>query len=123
MLELASHLEQKAAQLKHEGLGQIKMALASTDTSSLLGILQAHFGHVASSECEEEDVLVEAEKNSGTREEVIVRPKEVGSLATAELVFPFKSSTPVIAGIPKNYLPLHGPKTQSCCHCQFPHVT
>ena len=64
MLQLAAHLEQKAAQLKCEGLGQIKMVLAGTDTSSLLEILQAHFGHVASSESDEEDVLVEEEKTS-----------------------------------------------------------
>ena len=69
LLELATHLEQKAAQLKCEGLGQIKMALAGTDTSSLFEIMQAYFGHVESSESdEEEDVLVEAEKTSGTTE-------------------------------------------------------
>ena len=41
------------------------MALAGTDTSSLLEILQVHFGHVASSESdEEENVLVEEKKTS-----------------------------------------------------------
>ena len=95
------------------------MALASTDTSSLLEILQAHSRHVASSESDEEEiVLVEEEKTYGTVEEVVAEPKKVGNLATAELVFPFKSSPLVIVGIPKNYLPLHGPKTLSCYHCK-----
>ena len=40
------HLEEKAAQLKHEGLGRIKIALTGTDTSSFLEILEGHFGHV-----------------------------------------------------------------------------
>ena len=67
LLELAAHLELKAAQLKCEGLGLIKIAFASTDTASLLKILQAHFGYVEPSESvEEEDVFVEEEKASGT---------------------------------------------------------
>ena len=95
------------------------MALASTDTSSLLEILQAHFGHVEPSESdEEEDVFVEEEKASGTSEEITAKSKEVGNLATAELVFPLQSIPPVIVGIPENYLPLHGPQTQSHYHCQ-----
>ena len=44
--------------------------------------------------------------------------KEMSTLASAELVFPSKSIPLVIAGIPKNLLPLHGPKTQSHYHCQ-----
>ena len=99
-------------------LGQIKIALAGTDTSSLLEILQVHFGHAASSESDEEEgVLMEEKKTSEAIEEVVAEPKEVGNLATAELVFPFKSS-PLVAGIPKMYLPLHGPETLSCYHCQ-----
>ena len=46
MLELASHFERKATQLCREGLGKIKMALAGTDTSSLLRILEGSFGPV-----------------------------------------------------------------------------
>ena len=59
-----------AAQLRHEGLGQIKKALADTNTSSLLEILQAHFGCVASLESSE-DVLVEEKKTSEAVEEVV----------------------------------------------------
>ena len=46
LLELASHLAEKAVQLHQKGLGRIKMALAGTDTSSLLEILEGSFGHV-----------------------------------------------------------------------------
>ena len=44
-VEFASHLEQKAAQLCHEGLGCIKMTLAGTNTSTLLDTLEV-FGQV-----------------------------------------------------------------------------
>ena len=46
LLKLAAHLKEKAAQLRCKGLGCIKIALAVTDTSSLLEILEGHFGHV-----------------------------------------------------------------------------
>ena len=49
LLELAAHLEEKAAQARHEGLGQIKIALVGTDISSILEILQGHFGCIDSS--------------------------------------------------------------------------
>ena len=98
----------------------MKITLASTDTSCLLKILQAHFRHVKPSESdEEEDVFVEEEKAS-TAEEVTAKSKEVGNLATTELVFPFQSTSLVIGGIPKIYLPLHGPETQYHYHCQVP---
>ena len=118
LLELAVHLEEKAAQLRHEGLGQIKIPLAGTDMSSLLDILQGHFGHTDSSESaesanESEKVLTTKEKTSEIVEKILVKPTEAGHLATAELVYPFKSSPLVVAGILKMYLPLHGPKTLS----------
>ena len=47
-------------------------------------------------------------------------PPEASHLATAELVFPFKSSPLIVAGIPETYLPLCGPKTLSQYHCQAP---
>ena len=46
LLELAVHLEGKAAQLKQEGLSKIKIALAGTDTSSLTRLLEGCFGSV-----------------------------------------------------------------------------
>ena len=48
LLDLDAHLEGKATQLRHEGLGRIKIALAGMDTSSLLEILEGHFGHMNS---------------------------------------------------------------------------
>ena len=87
--------------------GISKKAFAGTNTSSLLEILQAHFGYVNPSESvEEEDVSFEEEKASGTSEDVSVKSKEVGNLATTELVFPFQSIPLVTMDIPKNYLPL-----------------
>ena len=44
MIELATHLEEKAAKLKHEGLGKIKIALAGCNTSSLIDTLEGAFG-------------------------------------------------------------------------------
>ena len=69
--------------------------MAGTNTPSLLEILQADLGHFPSSESdEEENVLVEEGKTSEAVEEIVAEPKEVGTLATAELVFPFRSSPP-----------------------------
>ena len=65
-MELAAHLEEKAAQLRHEGLAEIKIALAGMDTSSLLEILQGCFGHVDSSESTES--AEEPDKESTTEE-------------------------------------------------------
>ena len=42
------------------------------------------------------------------------------SLAIAELVFPLKSPSPVITGIPESLLPLCGPETHSHYRCQYP---
>ena len=67
LLELAENIEHKAAQLRQEGLGHIKMAVASTNTSSLLDILQAHFSQAELSGFnEEEDVQIGEEKTSET---------------------------------------------------------
>ena len=46
MIELATHLEEKAAKLKHEGLGKIKIALAGCNTSSLIDTLEGAFGSI-----------------------------------------------------------------------------
>ena len=98
--------------------------MAGTDTSSLLEILQAHFGHVASLESDEEESVLSGEEiTSQVVEKIIAQLLEVGNLFTAELVFPFKSSPLVVVGIPEIYLPLHGPKTLSYYHCQVPSCT
>ena len=91
--------------------------MARTDTSSFLEILQGYFGHVDSSESES---VEESNKESATEEmtpEVVKKTSitipEISGLATAELVFPLKSITTVVDGLPKTYLPLHGPETLS----------
>ena len=120
LLELATHLEWKAAYLKWEGLWHIKIALASTDTSSFQEILQAHFDQdslIDSSD--EEDVPVEEEE--GTSEETKAeKTKEIGNIATAELVFHFKSIPLIVAVIPEDLLALHCPEAQSSYNCQAP---
>ena len=104
-----------------KGLDWIKVALAGTDTASLLEILYRHFGDIDSSESNESDmVLAKEEKTPEIVEQISAKPSKAGHLATAELVFPFKSSPLVVAGIPETYLPLHGPETLSQYHCQVP---
>ena len=66
LLVVTTHLEEKAVQLKCEGLGHIKIALAGTDTLSLLEILQGHFGHIDSSA--PADSADESEKELTTEE-------------------------------------------------------
>ena len=46
MIELATHLEEKAARLKHEGLGKIKIAFMGCNTSSLIDTLEGAFGSI-----------------------------------------------------------------------------
>ena len=66
---------------------------------------------------------MEEKKTSAAVESVVAEPKEMGNLAMAELVFTFKSSPLVVAGIPKMYLPLCGSGTLSHYHCQIPLCT
>ena len=128
LLELAAHLEGKAAQLKLEGLGKIKIALARTDTSSLTRLLEGCFGSVdpsphsppASTEIMGPLEEHQAEEVSGSEPS---SPIAESSLATAELVFPMKSIPLVVAGIPEVFLPLHSSETLSRYRCQFPTCT
>ena len=46
MIELVTHIEEKAAKLKHKGLGKIKIALAGCNTSSLIDTLEGAFGSI-----------------------------------------------------------------------------
>ena len=128
LLELAAHLESKAAQLKWEGLGKFKVALARTDTSSLTRLLEGCFGSVDPSppspspsteitEPPEEHPIEEAPGSESSS------PITGSSISTAELVFPMKSIPLVITGIPEAFLPLHGPETLSNYRCQFPDCT
>ena len=129
-MELAAHFKEKAAQLRHEGLGRIKITLTGTDTSSLLEILERYFGHVGvdttesiASAKESDMKSTTEEKTSDVLEKIPTTLPNVGGLATVELVFPLKFIPTVIAGLPESYLPLHGPETLSQYLCQFPFCT
>ena len=98
------------------------MALAGSDTSSLIEILEGAFGCIDSnttSTISADDIPIQKPTTSPTTEE---KPPEKmpttssgeSSLATAELVFPLKFPSPVTAGIQESLLPLHGPETHSC---------
>ena len=123
LLELAAHLEGKAAKLRHEGLGKVKIALAGTNTSFLLDILEGCFDHenletFQSTICTEETemgVTIEGTTSNLLEKTPAILP-DSGSLATAKLVFPLKSIHKVIAGIPEPFLPVCGPETLSHYH-------
>ena len=113
--------------MRHDVLGRIKIALAGIDTSSLLEILEGHFGCVdldtskftISTEKPEKEVTTE-EKPSDVPEKNPATPSDVGGLTTAELFFPLKSIPTFIAGLPESFLPFCGPETLSQYHCQYP---
>ena len=92
MIELATHLEEKAARLKCEGLGKIKIALAGCNTSSLLGTLEGAFGFV-----DQENISTASisEMKESTKEEIPlsspIPSSEESGLIGAELVFPMQS--------------------------------
>ena len=117
-MELAAHLEGKAAQLRWEGFGKVKIALTGTDTSSLLKILEGYFRYAdldtsqstASTDKVEKEVKEEASTPS---KQIPATLSSSGGLANAELVFPLKSTPTVTAGLPEAYLPIHVPKTLS----------
>ena len=129
-MELAAHLEGKAARLRHEGLGKVKIALVGTNTSFLLDILQGCFGHkepdtsqsTISLEEVETDITVE-DVTSNIPEKTLPPIPASDGLATAELVFPLKSVPTFIAGIPEPFLSVCGLETLSLYHCQFPSCT
>ena len=120
MIELATHLEEKAARLKHEGLGKIQIALAGCDTSSLLDTLEGAFGFV-----DQENISTASisEMKESTKEEIPLSPPilscEESGLIGAELLLSMQSIPLVVAGIPESFLPLCGPETQSCYRRQF----
>ena len=129
-MELAAHLEGKAARLRHEGLGKVKVALAGTNTSFLLDILEGCFSQqdpdtsqsTISLEEVEADISVQ-DVTSNIPEKTFPSVPASGGLAAAELVFPLKSVPTVIAGIPEPFLPVCGLKTLSLYQCQFPSYT
>ena len=130
LLELAAHLEGKAARLRHEGLGKVKVALAGTNTSFLLDILEGCFGQQDPDTSQSTISPEEAEANISVEDVTSNIPEKTfpsvpvsGGLAAAELVFPLKSVPTVIAGIPEPFLPVCGLETLSLYRCQFPSCT
>ena len=104
------------------------LALASTDSSSLLEILEGAFGHTdldttnttssVSTDITTQEPIVMEKLSEKPPEKVSVIPPGESSLASAELVFPLKSVPSVIAGLPKSLLPCHGPESLSHYRCQ-----
>ena len=119
-MELAAHLEGKTARFRCEGLGKVKVALACTNTSFLLDILEGCFGQqdpdtsqsTISLEEAKADISVE-DVTSNIPEKAFPSVPVSGGLAAAELVFPLKSVPTVIAGIPEPFLPVCGLETLS----------
>ena len=121
LIELATHLEEKAARLKQEGLGKIKIALAGCNTSCLLDTLEGAFGSI-----DQETISIASIPKA---KEMVTEdtpstpsPTESGPVG-AELVFPTQAIPLVIAGIPESLLPVCGPEAQSCYRCQFTDCT
>ena len=130
LLELAAHLEGKVARLRKEGLGKVKVALASTNTSFLLDILEGCFGQQEPDTSQSTISPEEVEANISVEDVISNIPEKTfpsvpvsGGLAAAELVFPLKSVPTVIAGIPEPFLPVRGLETLSLYQCQFPSCT
>ena len=130
LLELAAHLEGQAAKLRHEGLEKVKIALAGTNTSFLLDILEGCFGH-KDLDTSQSTISHEETETGATIDDVASNiPKKTPptlpagcGAAAAELVFPLISVPTVIAGIPEPFLPVHGLETLSQYHCQHPSCT
>ena len=117
MIELATHLEEKAAKLKHEGLGKIKIALAGCNTSSLIDTLEGAFGII---DLETISLASIPETKEVVTEDIPSTPSPTDSgPLEVELVFPTRVIPLIIAGIPESLLPIHGPEMQSCYSCQF----
>ena len=123
-------MEGKAAKLRCEGLGKVKIALAGTNTSFSLDILEGCFGHKYL-DTSQSTISLEETETGATIEDVGSNiPEKTPStlpasdgLAAAELVFPLKSVPTVIAGIPEPFLPVCGLETLSLYHCQYPSCT
>ena len=111
LIELATHLEEKAARLKCEGLGKIKISLAGCNTSSFLDTLEGTFGFVNQENVSTASI---SEMKEPTKEVPLPSPipsSEESGLIGAELVFPRQTIPLVVAGIPESFLPLQGPET------------
>ena len=82
-------LEGKAAQLRREGFGKIKIALAGTDTSSLLNILEECFGNMDLNTSQSTASTENVEKK--VEEEASISPHKSQSSLPAVAVWPMQS--------------------------------
>ena len=117
MIELATHLEEKAARLKCEGLGKIKITLMGCNTSSIVDTLEGAFGSI-----DQETISIASipKAKETVTEDVPSTPSPTKSGPIGvELVFPTQAIPLVIAGMPESLLPIHGPEAQSHYSCQF----
>ena len=120
MIELATHLEEKAARLKREGLGKIKIALMGCNTSSLLDTLEGAFGSIdqdtisAASIPEAKETVTEDIPSTPSTP----TPAESGPIGV-ELVFPTQAIPSCDSWVPESLLPIHGCEAQSHYKCQF----
>ena len=93
-----THLEEKAAKLKCEDLGKIKIALMGCNTSSLVDTLEGAFGSI-----DQETISIASipKAKEAVTEDVPSTPSPTESGPTGvELVFPTQAIPLVIAGIP-----------------------
>ena len=126
LLELSAHLEGKEARLRHEGLGKVKIALAGTNTSFLLDILEGCFGQQDADTPQSTISLEDAEANISVEDATSDTPGKTSpsisvscGVAAAKLVFPLKSIPTVITGIPESFLPVGGLETLSYIDANF----
>ena len=124
LLELATHLEKKAADSCWEGLVKIKMALMGSNTASLIQILEGAFGCIDSDTASTnsiDDIPTTSQTSTHEKppESIPTTSSGESSLTTVGLVFPLKSPSPVITGISESLLLFHGPETHSNYRCQY----
>ena len=116
LIELPTHLEEKAARLKHEGLGKIKIALVGCNTSSLINTQEGAFGSI---DQETISLVSIPEVKETVMEDVPSTPSPTDSgPLEVELVFTTQAIPLVVAGIPESLLPICRPEAQSCYRCQ-----
>ena len=101
------------------------MALAGSNTESLIGILEEafdclEFNTVSTISTDNIPVASQTATQEKLPESIPATSSGNSSSGTIELVFPLISPSPVVAGIPEPLLPLCGPETHSHYRCQYP---
>ena len=102
-MEISAMLEEKAAKLRREGLGQMKLALMGTKTENLLHELEMHFGDL--DEGSEEDMEAE-ERLEAENEPDSVKPGEAYQIESCKVCFPSEKDK-VATDVPEELIPKH----------------